>query len=337
MVGVNIDVTDQRQSETELREARDALTLATQASHLGWATWDFTTGAMTWDDRGRDIMDLCPSENTVEDWQRRVPQDDQDALRTEVRRSYEARQPFDLIYRVRRRDGSERRIHGTGTIRLDADGTPLGGTGLVRDVTEQWRETEFQKLVIGELNHRVKNLLSLVNALVTQTGTAGRTAEEYQATLSGRLDALGAISSIDLDTTTDTVDLKDLVEAVLAPHRIDRSGAVILDGSRLRLPMRHGRMIGLALHELATNATKYGALSSPAGTVCLAWRAEDVDGEPCLFLSWQEQGGPTVFRPQRSGFGSRLLQQVVASETGGSAELGYEADGVTYELTLPLT
>lgn len=206
----------------------------------------------------------------------------------------------------------------------------------MRDITEEWREQQLQGLVIQELNHRVKNILGLVNALVTQTGTEGPTAEEYRTALRGRLDALAASSSLSIGGDADALDLLGLATSILKPVRAERADAVAIDGGPIRLPFHKGRMVGLALHELATNAAKYGALSVPDGTVSVAWTAERQDDKAFLVLTWQETGGPAVAPPASRGFGTRLLQSVASDEDGGTTTLEFGTGGLHYRLVLPL-
>ncbi|KIQ71206.1 sensor histidine kinase [Wenxinia marina] len=336
MVCVNIDVTEQRATESDLRAAKDALALATAASDLGWGTWNLSTGRTEWDARGRELMDLDEDERDGNDWFARVPREDREIITEAVARSGRDLRPFNVTFRLRRKTGTERRIHASGTTETTPDGTATRATGLVRDITEEWREKQFQRLIIRELNHRMKNLLGLVNALVSQTTTEGRSATEYRTALRGRLDALAASSRLSVDADADALDLHGLASSILAPIRADRPDAVAMEGGPLRLPIHNGRMIGLALHELATNAAKYGALSVPDGKVSLSWRTESRDGRDCLVLTWQEEGGPKVAAPGSRGFGTRLLEHVISEDPGASADLAFAESGLRYRLVLPL-
>lgn len=331
MVGVNIDVTDQRRNEEDLRAARDALALAMRSANLGLLEWDYTTGRVRWDERGRDVFGLSDERPRISDWMSCIPDEDRSALEAEIARSAATGEPFDFIYRISRADGSERRVQGTGTILTSRRGAPLRGTGLVRDVTEQWRESEFQKLLIGELNHRIKNVLAVLHALIARTDTAGRSAEEFQGVILGRLHAISDGLTLTENSTSDRVCIRDLATTVLKPFEVDHT-RIHLEGPAASIPSRLSRMLGLVIHELATNAVKHGALSNLSGKVSLHWTRQPRAGGDRLVLTWRETGGPPVKRPRRTGFGSRLLQRMAALETGGEAEIVYDASGLRYRL-----
>ncbi len=333
MVGVNADVTDQRESEETLKRTMDSLTLATNASRLGWGTWDTANGTTEWDARGREILGLAPNETTAEALCRSVHPEDRTAVRGEIEACVEGDRDFDILYRVCHPDGKVMRVHGTGSLQKTAGG--VKGTGLVRDVTEQAREEEFQQLVIQELGHRIKNLLGLVNSLVSQTRATGDAAD-FKVTLQGRLRALAASVGVVAYGSSASTDLHELSEAVLRPYLLDRPDSIRVSGPRARLPERYGRIFGLALHELTTNAVKYGALSCSHGRVDLNWDFRNDADCSRLQVVWSETGGPAVKPPSQQGFGSRLLQELVAMETGARAQLNFEPTGIQYSLDLPI-
>lgn len=333
MVGVNTDVTEQRQGEEALKRTMRSLSLATRSSRLGWGTWDTGTGTAQWDDRAREILGLAPGDVTLEAWFRRIHPEDRGAVRCELETCAAAGRAFDLVFRVSHGSGPVLRVQGTGSLERTARG--VKGTGLVRDVTEQAREEEFQQLVIRELGHRNKNLLALVNSLVSQTRTTG-TAADYKAALQGRLAALAASVGVVADGSSCGADLHELCEAVLGPYLLERPDSIGISGPQASLPERYGRIVGLALHELMTNAVKYGALSCRGGRVHLGWDVTGTPGNGRLHLVWAEAGGPAVERPSGRGFGTRLLQDVIAMEPEARAILSFEPDGVRYSLDVQI-
>ncbi|WP_177177843.1 sensor histidine kinase [Citreimonas salinaria] len=193
-----------------------------------------------------------------------------------------------------------------------------------------------QTLLARELGHRVKNVLSLVQALASQTSVENRSAQDYRSAFLGRLQALSKAESLIFDVRADAADPRRIAEDILAPHRSSRSQTIVIKGPDVRMSARQGRMFGLALHELATNAAKHGALTVKEGHVELDWSIQGDADQPRLIVRWQEFGGPEVRRPDRSGFGSLLLQRVVGREMDGEAELDYHPDGVIYQLRVPL-
>jgi len=199
------------------------------------------------------------------------------------------------------------------------------------------RSAREQHVLARELGHRVRNLLGLVRALASRTSAEGRTAEEFRSAFIDRLQALSTAESLVFESSEERADPLTLAQEVLAAHRQDAAGTISLEGAPVSLSARQARMFGLALHELATNAAKYGALSVAGGTVRLHWHLEDASGgRSRLSMTWQEADGPEITPPERQGFGTRLLQDVVAHELEGEAELFYEPRGLRYHLSFPV-
>lgn len=194
-----------------------------------------------------------------------------------------------------------------------------------------------QAILVRELGHRARNLLGLVRSLATQTSTTDRTAEQFRSAFIGRLMALSVAEGIVFESSGDRADPLALAREVLAPFRDDDPKKVTIDGVSVGLSARQARMFGLALHELATNAAKHGALGAPSGRVLLSWSLSPSGHVPrTLFVTWEEVDGPEIAAPNRKGFGTRLLQDVVTHELGGQAELIYEPRGLRYNLQFPL-
>lgn len=203
----------------------------------------------------------------------------------------------------------------------------------LRTHEELQRSAREQGILARELGHRVRNLLSLVRALASRTSAHGRTAEEFRQAFVDRLQALSTAESLVFESNQEQTDPMTIAMEVLAPHRQDDPGTIIIDGMPVGLTGRQARMFGLALHELATNAAKHGALSVPNGAVHLSWRLEKADGARTrVIMTWREVDGPEITPPERKGFGTRLLEDVVARELNGEAKLNYEAQGLHYNL-----
>ena len=198
------------------------------------------------------------------------------------------------------------------------------------------RRAREQSVLARELGHRVVNVLGLVQALASQTGVEGRSAQEFRDAFMGRLQAMSKAESLVFEENGEAADPRRIAEDILAPHRDDRPDAIAIDVPSVRLSARKGRMFGLALHELATNAAKYGALTVEEGTVRLEARVDDDADPPRLIVRWQEFNGPRVAPPERRGFGTLLLERAVSREMEGEAELEYHPEGLIYRLTVPL-
>jgi two-component sensor histidine kinase len=177
----------------------------------------------------------------------------------------------------------------------------------IEDVTERRRAEREREMLVGELNHRVKNSFALMRALVTQ-GNGARSAEEYRKVLLGRMDALARTHDLLFESHWQGADMRSLARA-LQPFAAEGTEAIELEGVAVRLEARQSLSVSLVLHELATNAAKYGVLSVPEGRVRLSWQVERADDGRHLRLLWQERGGPPVTAPLEPGFGTELIRR----------------------------
>lgn len=323
--GVAGDTTERREAQQRLRETRDALALATRASRLGWGTWNFATGEAGWDIRGREIIGLSEEENTIAAWMARVCGEDRGRIEEEVAASLREARPFDLIYGVSHPDGSHHYVQGTGDFLRDRDTGGVYGTGLVRDVTEQRRWEEAQRWLIGELNHRVKNMLSIVQSTARQTQRTTDSVEAFADAFEKRLRAVAGAHSMLTRRNWSGAELGELAKDALSSFSATNAGQVRIDGPKVDLTADVTISFAMALHELATNAVKYGALSVPEGHVDVVWQITD---ENRVAFRWTEHGGPPVTPPTRRGFGSRLIKDGIAMELGGDVTLDFDVDGL---------
>ena len=203
-----------------------------------------------------------------------------------------------------------------------------------RDITEQHRLEVQRALLAGELEHRINNTLAMVAAIAQQTMRPPASLDEASNSFVSRVEALGRAQSILTRTSWDGADIRIVVDGALNPHRISGDNSQFhVSGPHLELSASRALALVLALHELATNAAKYGALSVPTGSVHLHWRT---DQDALLVVEWREEGGPVVTPPQRSGFGSKLIQRMLAAEFQGQVGIDYAPSGVTCVLTAPL-
>ncbi len=188
---------------------------------------------------------------------------------------------------------------------------------------------------MAELDHRVKNTLALVNSIVAHT-LDGRSPEQFAAAVQGRLKALGDAHRLLSQSHWQGADLASILREQLVPFRGRRLRNVMLEGPEVRLESGAALTLSMVVHELATNAAKYGALSVPEGALEVAWRLED-SATPSLSLEWRENGGPPVQAPERRGFGSTLIERAVSYELGGSARIEYAAKGARCRIEFPLS
>jgi two-component system CheB/CheR fusion protein len=205
----------------------------------------------------------------------------------------------------------------------------------IEDVTERKRNEQERELLSRELSHRVRNILAVVQALAMQTDDSG-SVEEFRTAFVGRLSAMTRVHSMLLDEQWRGADLKTLVELALQPYRVDDRGVIEVEGPSLRLTAHEGLGLSLILHELGTNAAKYGALSRQGGRVHISWRVESGEGRRRVSLRWQERGGPQVKPPKEKSFGTRLIERACTYELEGKVELNYARSGLRCEVVFPL-
>jgi PAS domain S-box-containing protein len=206
------------------------------------------------------------------------------------------------------------------------DGSILAIGVMVEEITERKRAEELQSLLMREINHRTKNMLSVVLSIARQT--AASDTAEFIKHFSARIQALSANQDLLIKSDWQGVDLEDLVRAQLA-HFVDLIGTRIsVDGPPVRLAAAAAQSLGIALHELATNAGKYGALSSECGRVDIDWR---LSGDE-FTIGWAERDGPRVEAPKRHGFGSTVISTVAKVSVDGDVELDYAPTGLTWRL-----
>ena len=194
---------------------------------------------------------------------------------------------------------------------------------------------ERQRTLNLELSHRMKNMLAMVQSIATQTMRTATDLDAAKEVLAGRLIALSKSHDLLLGGEVGAAPIKTLIESALQTHE-DKPGRFVLDGPTFTVGAKAAMSLSLMLHELATNAAKYGALSTENGQVSVTWQLRDVDGEPHCTLRWSEAGGPTVVPPTRTGFGSRLIGRGLAGNFGGEVDLSYPPGGVICTIDAPL-
>ncbi|WP_343527076.1 HWE histidine kinase domain-containing protein [Sphingomonas sp.] len=215
------------------------------------------------------------------------------------------------------------------------DGRPARILSVSRDHTALYHAREQQRLLNGELSHRLKNVLTLVQSIANQTLRGACSIEQASAAFSSRLASLGRATDVLTTTAWQLAELHDVVDAGLSAVS-GLKERISIDGPRIRLNSQVALALTLALHELATNATKYGALSNDMGSVTLRWWLTDTQGCACFRLLWQERDGPSVVRPTQRGFGSRMIERSLGSYFRGKASLDFPPEGVVFRIDAPL-
>ncbi|GEP02111.1 sensor histidine kinase [Methylobacterium oxalidis] len=211
-----------------------------------------------------------------------------------------------------------------------------GESRLKTALTAEQRGAEHQRLLIDELNHRVKNTLATVQSIATQTLRNAETGDEAYASLETRLLALSRAHDVLTRESWEGADLVEVVAQAIAPYRGRGTERFRISGPDVRLCPRMSLAIAMAIQELATNAVKYGALSSESGAVEIDWSVRNGSVPPRLAFRWSEVGGPTVRPPKRRGFGSRLIERNLARDLDGAVEIRFEPAGVVCTVDAPI-
>jgi two-component system, chemotaxis family, CheB/CheR fusion protein len=252
-----------------------------------------------------------------------------DAVRKDLRAQEQIRQ-------WRRADGKALEVVKMISPVCDANGHPIAGSIIARDNTERRNYRVHRDLMLAELNHRVKNTLATVHAIAQQTLNHSPTLDVFSETFLSRLLALSHTHNLLANDTWAGTGLRDIVLGELEPFQSDKNSRVEINGEALHITPKIALALSMALHELATNAVKYGALSVPAGRVTVNWETRDRHGEPWLQLRWIERGGPSVTLPTQCGFGTRLIKDGLSYELDGEVDLRYEPAGVVCDIAIPL-
>ena len=206
----------------------------------------------------------------------------------------------------------------------------------VRDISERKRAEEERELLARELSHRVKNILAVVQALAMQTNGRITSVEAFRDTFVGRLRAMAHAHSMLLDAQWRGADLKVLVETAIAAYRVDHPDVVEVEGGSVPITPKQGLGLSLVLHELGTNAAKYGALSRHEGRLRVSWQVEESNPSRRVRLQWQERHGPQVEPPTKKGFGMQLIERACSYELEGEVELDYAPEGLTCKVVFPV-
>jgi PAS domain S-box-containing protein len=256
--------------------------------------------------------------------------DDRDRDREPLRRLVAGESDvFDVEKRYIRRDGNAVWARTTVNVIRDGSGRALRNTAVVLDMTERKKREEKEHLLMREINHRAKNMLGVVHSIAQQT--ASQNPEDFIERFSERIQALAANQDLLVRNEWNGVEIEDLACAQLAPFADLIGSRIVARGPKLRLNAASAQAIGLALHELATNAGKYGALSTDTGRVDVRW---GTDGDT-LTMSWTEREGPPVSAPKRRGFGTVVMEAMAERSMDGKVALDYAPSGLTWRLTCP--
>jgi PAS domain S-box-containing protein len=233
-----------------------------------------------------------------------------------------------------RKDGSSVNVSLTVSPVKNAEGKIIGAAAIGRDITERKRAQEREKMLMAELDHRVKNVLARVAMVATFSRNGSSSVAESFRSLDGRIHSMAAAHALLSQKGWQGVGLEALVRSQLAPYAVDAN--MTIHGTEVILTAAAIQAMGMVLHELVTNAAKYGALSVPTGRVTVSWELKPNGHAANLVFAWREFGAPRTMVEAKSGYGTRLIRELVPHELGGTVDLEFAAEGVSCRIEFPL-
>jgi PAS domain S-box-containing protein len=318
-------------SNGRLLQSEQGRSLALAAGQMGSWDWDPATDEWRWDEGQYRIFGVDPKafKLTAENISALIHPEDTPALRRLVQRMSSGERTQHDEFRVRRSSGEVRWCTGTAAASVDASGRVVRISGVTVDVTDRKESDDRQSLLAREVDHRARNALAVIQSIIRLT--RARNVDDYVLTVEGRIKALARAHTLLSDSRWNGADLGTLVADELAPFR--GGDRLEIKGPNIALSPATAQGIALALHELATNAAKHGALSSTKGKLSLTWQVQP----DMLVLSWAENGGPATRAPSARSFGLKVIRASVEQQLGGEAIFDWSTKGLRCDLSVPLS
>jgi PAS domain S-box-containing protein len=334
-VGVSFDITERKRAEEDLREsegrfrtifeqANDFLITTTLDQRITQVNPAVLTALGYTEEEvvGRHVSDF-------------MEPDQYEISRTAVEQKLAEGGTTRLTLNVRAKDGRELVWETNSRLTTDEQGNPTGLHAIGRDMTQAKRDEAHLRLLVDELNHRVKNTLAIVQGIVQQSFKSGVDTVTARRAFEGRLAALSETHNLLTREHWGPVSMAQIIGDAVTPHGGDQ-GRFDLEGPDLPLAPKTAISLALAIHELSTNAVKYGALSQPEGRVAISWSKGGTREAPRLALTWTESGGPPVSVPAKRGFGTRMVERGLAAELGGTVTIEFAPAGLICRVDAPL-
>ena len=332
-IGTLRDIHEHRMLVEALRASEERLRVALAAGRMGIWRFDLRTGQQDWDERQYELLGVDPSVPPTRDtFLSLVHPDDLPNVEFTTADLPGPGVFLDSQFRVVKPDGTVRWITAHALTTYDNSQNPVELIGVNFDVTTQKQAEARQDFLLSELTHRVKNTLATVQAIVGQTLRNADGLDVAAENVRARLAALSNTHDLLTETDWRGARLLDIVSALLGPYG---EQSVRLDGPDVNLDPKAAVALGIVFHELATNAAKYGALSTPEGRVDISWTVSR-PGARILDITWREGGGPSVLPPRQQGLGTRLMEASVTGELGGTISVEYPGSGLACTLSIPL-
>jgi PAS domain S-box-containing protein len=321
-----------KSSTARLLQSEQLRSLALAAGQMGSWDWDAGSGGFSWDAGQYRIFGVDPGhfKVTPDNVRALVHPEDWERMRSALAGVGEHGQTYQTEFRVHRPNGELRWCIGAVAASIDASRRVVGLSGVTVDITDRKSAEERQTLLVREVDHRARNALAVVQSIIRLTRAESK--ETYIAAVEGRITALSRAHVLLSQSRWQGANLSRILDEEFAPYRRSEVEKIVTSGPEVFLEPATAQILALALHELATNAAKYGALSSAVGRVKLSWEL----GQSCLSLQWIESGGPPVRPPRSEGYGTRVIGASVEGQLDGRATFDWQPEGLRFAMSIPL-
>ena len=336
LLGITRDITERKRTERTLAERNLQLAIAGKSGLVGTFAFDFDDREKMQISAGFATIHGFPDGTTevaCREWQLGVHP--QDLVRWEELRRLafrERRTDYSWEYRIGRPEGEVRWVEARVFVSYDSDGRAQRVVGVDIDITSRKKAEEHQRTLLAELDHRVKNVLATVSAIIVQTPKANSSLADYVVGLGERINSLARTHELLSQGRWHGVSLEEIVQRELAPYLADN---VEIGGPHVTLKAEAAPALGMVLHELTTNAAKHGAFSKPGGRLLLQWRWLGNGSLGRLIIEWQEFGGLPDGEISQPGYGTCIIREVIPFELGGTADLIVASGGLRCRLEIP--
>jgi PAS domain S-box-containing protein len=320
-----LEASAQRLTDSEQRRS-----VALAAGQMGSWDWDVLTGESIWDDGQYRVFGLEPDQFKPSYENIKPLVHEEDLPRIKALTDIGEKPTFQIELRIVRPSGELRHCICAGALTRDVAGKVTRVSGVTIDITERKQAEEQQTLLAREVDHRARNALAVVQAIVRLTHANSQ--EGYVAAVEGRIHALAQAHTLLSETRWQGAHIERLVSEEMAPYRGAGASRVVIGGPPVFLSPERAQNLALALHELATNSAKYGALSAANGVLKVSWQSEP-NG---MTLHWQESGGPPVAAPASQGFGTKIMNASIKHQLGGNVTWDWRSSGLHCTLQIPL-
>lgn len=322
--------------EAALHDTQRRLSLAQEVARVGTFDWDISANVNRWSPEIEKLYGLPVGSfgGSYEDWRALVHPDDLEHAESLAMAAIESGDSFIGEWRAKRADGTWFWILARALIQRDADNRAIRMIGANIDITEQKENEERLRMLSAELDHRVKNVLAIIQSIATQT--LRDAPAEHRAALSERLRVLSLTHGILSAEKWRGAGLAQIVREILAPHARDGDLPAGLDGPQIVLSPKSAQSLALALGELASNSARHGALRDGKGRIDIRWRSRTGGDAPSLAITWRESGGAALAgKPAETGLGGQLVQLLIQNDLGGRVETDFAREGLVCEIAIP--